>query len=130
MIIAIRTDKPVAEIYTINNDHKILNSYTWEAHRELSDTIHIKIKEQLEIQSCNFNDISGLIVFKGPGSFTGLRIGISVMNTLSYGLNVPIVGVAGDDWLQDGMQLLANGTNHNIVIPEYGNIAHITMPKK
>jgi tRNA threonylcarbamoyladenosine biosynthesis protein TsaB len=39
----------------------------------------------------NFNELNGLAVIHGPGSFTGLRIGLSVIKGLSFGLNLPVV---------------------------------------
>ena len=43
-------------------------------------------------------DIEGVFVIKGPGSFTGLRVGISVANTFAHELNIPIVGLRTDEW--------------------------------
>jgi tRNA threonylcarbamoyladenosine biosynthesis protein TsaB len=39
-------------------------------------------------------DLSGLAVSIGPGSFTGLRIGLSTVKGLAYGLDIPVVGVS------------------------------------
>ncbi len=44
MILALRTDKPEAELY-LYDDKACLDSLTWQAHRELSDTLLIKIDE-------------------------------------------------------------------------------------
>ncbi len=129
MILALRTDKPVSELYLCKNA-EIIASYEWEAHRQLADTIHIKIEELLRTNNIMWNDIYGLVVFKGPGSFTGLRIGITVANTIAYAKNIPIVGVEGDNWLQDGLQQLQNATDNKIVLPEYGGNINITTPKK
>jgi tRNA threonylcarbamoyladenosine biosynthesis protein TsaB len=37
------------------------------------------------------HDIEGVVCFKGPGSFTGLRIGLTVGNALAYAQNIPVV---------------------------------------
>ena len=129
MILALRTDNPRAELYIIN-DGRIIAEYAWEAHRQLADTIHYKIEELLHSQNLSWYSIKGVIVFKGPGSFTGLRIGISVANTLAYANTIPIVGTIGDDWLQDGIIALSENRNHKIVLPEYGGKINITTPKK
>jgi tRNA threonylcarbamoyladenosine biosynthesis protein TsaB len=129
MILAIRTDKPVSELY-LCKDTDIIATYEWEAHRQLADTIHTKIEELLGANTLTWNDISGLVVFRGPGSFTGLRIGITVANTIAYAQNVPIIGTEGDTWLQDGLLQLQNATDNKIVLPEYGGSINITTPKK
>jgi tRNA threonylcarbamoyladenosine biosynthesis protein TsaB len=129
MILALRTDKPVSELY-ICKDTEVLAHYEWEAHRKLADTIHVKIAELLQSNKLDWNDITSLMVYKGPGSFTGLRIGITVANTIAYAQSIPIVGIEGDNWLKDGLQLLQNATDNKIVLPEYGGSINITTPKK
>lgn len=129
MIIAIRTDKPTAELYIADNN-TIIAEYSWHAHRQLADTIHSKIAELLQAQGADWQDISGIIVYKGPGSFTGLRIGVTVANTLAYSLHVSIVGTTDTNWLNNGLEQLANGKTGSMIIPEYGGTVHITNPVK
>lgn len=130
MILAIRTDNPEAEVNLFDVQGTALSNYTWHAHRELSNTLLSTIHDQLAALKATFTDITGVVVFKGPGSFTGLRIGITVANTLAYGLNIPIVGGIGDQWQQSGITALLNRQSDRIVLPEYGSDAHITLPKK
>lgn len=129
MILTIRTDKPEAELALWNNEGQ-LDESRWQAHRQLAETIHQQIEILLKKQNKNWNDISGLICFKGPGSFTGLRIGLTVGNTLAYSLKVPIVSESGENWQQRGVKRLLDGANETIIIPEYGQSARITKPKK
>ena len=129
LVLTIRTDKPEAEIGLFDNQTK-LGYETWKAHRELSDTIHKKIKELLDSQGKEFKDITGIVCFQGPGSFTGLRIGITVADAFAYGLSVPIVGVMGDGWIENGIKRLKAGENDRIALPEYGAPVHITEQKK
>lgn len=129
MIIALRTDRPEAEL-VLYEDSSIVARTTWQAHRQLAETLHSKIAELLARHGYTNKDISGVVVYKGPGSFTGLRIGISVANTLAYAHSAPIVGSDGGDWLDQGVARLANGEDDHIVIPEYGAPVHITAQKK
>lgn len=125
LILTIRTDKPEAEIGLFNNQTK-LAYISWQAHRELSSTIHLKIKEMLGQNKLELKDLRGIVVFKGPGSFTGLRIGISVANALAYALNIPILASATDDWVNIGVSRLMNNQNEQMALPEYGCEPHIT----
>ena len=129
LILSIRTDKPEAEIYLLA-DGKQLAVDKWQAHRLLSETIYIKIKKLLESHDKTLQQLDGIIVYKGPGSFTGLRIGISVANAFADGLAIPIVGVSGSGWLKDGAKMLEAGQNQKIALPNYGSPPHITRPKK
>ena len=128
MILGIKTDQPEATICLYNG--KNIELYSWQAHRQLSDTIHIKIQDLLNKNSIDYSNLTGLVVFIGPGSFTGLRIGITVANTLAYSLNIPIVGTNGEDWFNSGLNMLKKGKNSKIIQPEYGAPVHITQPKK
>lgn len=129
MVITIRTDKPEAEIGLYDESGRD-DYYTWPAGKELSNTILIKIRDLLSANKLELNDIEGIVVFTGPGSFTGLRIGITVANTLAYGQNARIVGTKGKDWIKDGLKRIKSRENDNIVIPEYGKEANITKPVK
>lgn len=129
IILTIRTDKPEAEI-GLFDDGKKLSYEVWHAHRELSITLHQKIADLLAPQHKRFEDIEGIIGFVGPGSFTGLRIGLTVANTLAYGLTIPIVASKGEDWISDGIERLKQGQSDPVVLPEYGAPVHITQQKK
>lgn len=131
MILAIKTDQPQAELYLFGTDSQEVDREVWEAGRQLSQQILIKIQDLLERNDKKLDDLTGLIVFKGPGSFTGLRIGISVANTLAYGNNIPVVGTKGDNWITRGLNELAAGAKPGqVVLPEYGAGPNITQQKK
>lgn len=129
LVLTIRTDKPQAEIGLYNSSEK-LDVQTWQAHRELSVTIHQKIAELLDAHSFDLKDLDAILCFKGPGSFTGLRIGLTVGNALALSLSKPIVSTSGEDWIEKGMQRLEKGENEAVAMPEYGADAHITIQRK
>ena len=129
IIISIKTDTPVAEIALFQNQKKI-DTITWEAHRQLADTIHLKMLQLLEQNSKKWEDIQGVAIFKGPGSFTGLRIVMSVANALAFSLKVPIIAALGENWRQIAIKRLLNQEDEKVAIPEYGSDAFTTTPKK
>jgi tRNA threonylcarbamoyladenosine biosynthesis protein TsaB len=129
LILTIRTDKPEAEI-GLYDDQKQLAYETWYAHRELSITIHQKIEEVLASQGKKLSDLQGIVGFAGPGSFTGLRIGLTVANTLAYAEHIPIVAEKDNDWIEKGVTRLASGGYDKLALPEYGAAARITIQKK
>lgn len=129
LVLTIRTDKPEAEIGLFDNSHK-LGYESWQAHRELGVTIHKKINELLKSHKKSWHNMEGIVCYKGPGSFTGLRIGISVGNAIASSRGVPIVATSNEDWIKEGLDLLNKGEGKSAVTPDYGADAHITQPKK
>lgn len=127
-MLTIRSDKPEAEIGLFDNGRKLAYE-TWPAHRQLAETIHAKIRDLLASQKKQLVDLQAVAVFRGPGSFTGLRIGISVANALADSLDIPIAGSGGDDWVARAAGELQAGKNDRIVQPEYGAAPRITKPK-
>lgn len=129
MILTLRTDNPEAEIGLFeNNDTAAYIS--WQAHRQLAETIHAKMQQLLAGQHKTLADLKGIVVYEGPGSFTGLRIGVSVANALAYGLHIPVVATTGQRWKELGMEQLNSQKGSQTVMPKYGAPVHITKPKK
>lgn len=128
-ILTIRSDKPEAEIGVYDNDAQ-LTYHTWEAHHALAETISTTIEQTLQDAGVDSRALDGIIIYKGPGSFTGLRIGVSVANAMADGYKVRIVGAEGDDWIAQGLQRILNDENDSVVLPHYGSEPHITLPKK
>lgn len=128
IILTMRTDEPEAELGLLDDSTEIAST-TWPAHRELANTIHTKISHILSDNQKSLSDIQGLVVYEGPGSFTGLRIGLTVANTLADALSIPIVACAESTWQLDGIKRLANGENDIVAMPEYGSPPKTTTPK-
>lgn len=129
IILTIRTDKPEAEV-GLYDDAAQLAYEVWTAHRQLAETIHGTIEALLKKQGKTWADIGGVVCYQGPGSFTGLRIGLTVGNALAYSLGIPVVATRDPQWLETGVQRLDAGDNDHEALPFYGAEAHITPPKK
>lgn len=102
----------------------------WQADRNLARDMLAFLRQQLEVRSLTMNDIEGIGIFRGPGSFTGLRIGMTVLNTWAHAEKIPIVGAAGGDWQQVCLERLRSGEDDQLVLPEYGAPARVTKPRK
>lgn len=119
-----------AFLATLSPAGEILNSKEWGAGRQLSVQLPVAIDEILDQSDASYSDLTGLIIYEGPGSFTGLRIGITIANTIAHQQHVPIVGATGDDWMETGIHKLENAQAGIIVMPIYGGEANITKPRK
>lgn len=129
LVLTIRTDKPEAEAGLYDREKRLAYE-TWPAHRDLSTTINRKIEEILDSLSISADNLQGIVVFRGPGSFTGLRIGFAVANTLAYSLKIPVVASGGKNWIESGISALQNGKSDKIALPDYGSPANTTKPVK
>lgn len=105
-------------------------SYEWEANRTLARDMLGYIRDRLAERDATFHALSGIGVFRGPGSYTGLRIGLTVLNTIAETKQIPIVGEVGQDWRVAALKRLQDGQNDSIVLPEYGGDARVTQPRK
>ena len=65
-----------------------------------SDQILEKIDQLIKKTDIQLADLKGIMVIKGPGSFTGLRVGIAVANQFAHQLKIPIIGLRTEEWYQ------------------------------
>ena len=128
MLLAIRTDTATTELFLMTPGGVIVARDRWESGRQLSSQLLDHIQKLLQKQNSTWSALAGIIVFRGPGSFTGLRIGVTVANAIAYAQSIAIVGTLGDTWLEEGAQRLRHKEDDTQVIPEYGALPHITKP--
>ncbi|MGN7515343.1 MAG: tRNA (adenosine(37)-N6)-threonylcarbamoyltransferase complex dimerization subunit type 1 TsaB [Allomuricauda sp.] len=58
-----------------------------------SEQLHVFIKEALKEASLSFSDLDAVAISKGPGSYTGLRIGVSAAKGLCFSLDLPLISI-------------------------------------
>jgi len=59
-----------------------------------SENLHVFIEEVLKLANRSFAEIDAIAVSKGPGSYTGLRIGVSAAKGLCFSLNKPLISIS------------------------------------
>ena len=59
-----------------------------------AEKLHSFILEVIEVAKIEMNDLNAVAISKGPGSYTGLRIGVSTAKGLCYALNIPLISIA------------------------------------
>lgn len=90
--------------------------YKWDSGHDLAEKLLKFIHEKLQENDKDWQDISEITFMSGPGSFTGLRIGAAVVNTLAHELNIPLKN--------------HKGNQVKIILPDYGRDANIGKPRK
>ncbi|WP_418264783.1 tRNA (adenosine(37)-N6)-threonylcarbamoyltransferase complex dimerization subunit type 1 TsaB [Flavobacterium faecale] len=58
-----------------------------------AEKLHVLIEQSLSESGLSFQELSAIAVSQGPGSYTGLRIGVSAAKGLCYALNIPLIAV-------------------------------------
>lgn len=77
-----------------------------------AENLHVFIKEVMQQSGLKFHQLNAVSVSKGPGSYTGLRIGASAAKGLAYTLNIPLIGI---DTLQVMTQQVIGKTNSQML---------------
>ena len=92
-ILAIDTATQVSSVAVASAD-KLAAELTMQAKLTHSETLMPHIKEVLRMANVRKEQLEGIAVSIGPGSFTGLRIGLAAAKAMAYALDLPIVGVS------------------------------------
>ena len=69
-----------------------LKEYSGEGYTH-GENLHLFIEEVMQKAEYSFNDLSAVAVSKGPGSYTGLRIGVSAAKGLCFSLDIPLISI-------------------------------------
>ena len=106
----------IAKIKLENPTTKETFTYEDDLGREMAEKLLETLELHLKDHGKTWKDLKKITFMSGPGSFTGLRIGSSIVNTLSHELNIPLYD--------------HKGIKHQIILPDYGRPANISQPKK
>jgi tRNA threonylcarbamoyladenosine biosynthesis protein TsaB len=91
-ILSLETSTTVCSVAVTANDEVLSLREVIDAKSHASQLIPF-ISEALEESSISPKDLSAIAVSKGPGSYTGLRIGVSTAKGLAYGLKIPLISL-------------------------------------
>ena len=102
--VAISKDDNLLELTEVNSDQLV--------H---SEKLHLFIEECLLKAKVKLSELKAINVSKGPGSYTGLRIGVSAAKGLAYGLNIPLISVDTLEAMADSVS--GSSANDAVLIP-------------
>jgi tRNA threonylcarbamoyladenosine biosynthesis protein TsaB len=92
LILALDTATLVSSVALIE-DNKLIAELTLQTRKNHSELLMPNIAELLLTAEKSRADLTAIAVSIGPGSFTGLRIGLATAKALSYALGIPIIGI-------------------------------------
>jgi len=99
--LCIDTATAVCSVVLTQND-KVLSIKESSEEKEHASFLGIFIEQVLKEGAISANQLDAVAVSKGPGSYTGLRIGVSTAKGLCYGADVPLISV-------ETLQIMSNG---------------------
>lgn len=90
LILTIDTSGPVAFIL-LQDGEKILDTRSNTAHQNHAAFVQPAIREIFRHQAINLHKIDAVSTVAGPGSYTGLRVGMASAKGICYALNIPLI---------------------------------------
>ena len=110
-ILNIETATKNCSVSLAKNGETVLFKEIAEQGYSHAEKLHVFIEEIVKEANVNFSEIKAVAVSKGPGSYTGLRIGVSAAKGLCYALQIPLISI-------DTMQVLAKKANvDGLIVP-------------
>ncbi len=92
-ILAIDTSTAVKTAAVLTEDQKLTEYYSDDVKNH-SESVLPMIDRLLKDRKLSVKDVDCIMIGKGPGSYTGLRIGAATVKGLAFGRNIPIIGVS------------------------------------
>ncbi len=97
-ILGIETSTMTGSV-AICTEERLIAEYTLNTKATHAERLLTAIEHVVQSTSLTIRDLDGIAVAKGPGSFTGLRIGVTTAKSLAYSIQKPIVAVSSLDAL-------------------------------
>ncbi len=91
MLVALDTSTAIASL-AFYNESGILAETTWQSHRDQTASLLPMAQKMLDLQQASTESLTGVAVALGPGSFNGLRVGVSTAKGLALALGIPLLG--------------------------------------
>ena len=105
-ILALDTSGDVCSV-AVNDDAQTLAEYTFRHERRLTERLPGVIQFVLRDAGYTIKDVQGIAVGIGPGSFTGVRVGVTMAKAFALALDCPIIGVSSLDAVAASLSRIA-----------------------
>jgi tRNA threonylcarbamoyladenosine biosynthesis protein TsaB len=92
LILSIETSEKICSV-ALSDGTNLIGTLESVGEKSHASQLTLLIDKLLILHKISFDQLSAVAVSKGPGSYTGLRIGVSTAKGICYGLNIPLIGV-------------------------------------
>lgn len=93
-LLAFETSSPLGGVALRTSDGRI-QEVSWRDQRQHGTRMPTVARELVDAAGLQLEDVEGVAVGLGPGSFTGARVGVTFAKTLSWSIGRPLFGVCG-----------------------------------
>ena len=93
-ILNIETSTTNCSVSLSKGGETLLLKEDYNSNYSHAERLHLFIEEVINEANISKNDLSAVAISKGPGSYTGLRIGVSTAKGLCYALDIPLIAVS------------------------------------
>lgn len=91
-------------------DSKIVNQITIKSNNDLSNTIFSYLDELLKKSNILVDNIGKIYIVVGPGSFTGIRVGVTIAKTMAWSKKIDIIPLSS-------LEVIASSSDKDTIIP-------------
>jgi len=110
-ILCIETSTTNCSVALSNNGQLVAHKEDYDTKYSHAERLHNFIQTVVLDAKIGLEDLDAIAVSKGPGSYTGLRIGVSAAKGLCYGLDIPLISIH----TLKSLALQITSTNHLII---------------
>lgn len=108
LLLSLETSSQACSV-ALHNNGLLLASREIDTPRSAASQLAGMIREVINESQYKTSDLQGIVVASGPGSYTGLRIGVATAKGLCYSLNIPLIAIntlrllafQGKDWVKN-----------------------------
>ena len=111
-ILNIETSTTNCSVSLSKEGETLLLKEDYNSNYSHAERLHLFIEEVINEANISKDDLSAVAISKGPGSYTGLRIGVSTAKGLCYALDIPLISVSTLEALADQVKV-----DDGVVIP-------------
>ncbi len=110
LFLCIETATSVCSV-ALTEDSRVVAYKETQIKNSHAEVLTVFIRDLFEENGYSLSNLNAVVVSKGPGSYTGLRIGVSTAKGLSYALNIPLIAIPT-------LQSMAWGVAHNFMLTD------------
>lgn len=117
LILHIETSTKACSVALAEGGHLLANDFRLFEHYAHAETLNPMIQTVMKSGGRNFKDLDAIAVSSGPGSYTGLRIGISSAKGFCYGLDIPLIAISSLEIMMEAARNYEKSDSAGILVP-------------